>query len=349
MRRISRTGFTLVELLVVIAIIGVLVGLLLPAVQAAREAARNASCQNNLRQLGLALQNFSTSKKRYPGYQETFGTRGSNGKVGSWAVSLFPSLEQQPLRDLWDLPDEQASWVAAVGGNTIQQERFFPNINIFKCPSDVVSDEPVAINSYACNAGFLPALSSGQVDYNAFNISPADSQGPKNGVFVNKLPGRINDSDVFGSYPKDVSSDQMRDGTSSTIAFTENLQANGWNYVSPSNDSVRWHVGVVWLYRGDGSPPPGAGAANPAPDPLLEVNKINGKKLEATLANDGFNAGRPSSNHYGIINTAMLDGSVISLDEQTDYYVYQALMTPQTRQSSVPFKGYILKDDDFRQ
>ena len=62
-----------------------------------------------------------------------------------------------------------------------------------------------------------------------------------------------------------------------------------------------------------------------------------------------FNAARPSSNHPGVVVVAMLDGSVKNIDVTTEYHVYQALMTPMTKQSDAPLNNYLLKDDDYIQ
>ncbi len=89
----SKAGFTLVELLVVIAIIGVLVALLLPAVQAAREAARRMSCANNLRQIGLAMQNYESANKRFP--PSLF--IGENQYRWSAQARILPYIEQSAV------------------------------------------------------------------------------------------------------------------------------------------------------------------------------------------------------------------------------------------------------------
>lgn len=96
----KRRGFTLVELLVVLAIIGVLVSLLLPAVQMAREAARRMQCQNNLKQIGLALHNHESSRKCVP----PLGDYLSAGSSVYWSVhaKLLPYLEQSNLQALID-------------------------------------------------------------------------------------------------------------------------------------------------------------------------------------------------------------------------------------------------------
>jgi prepilin-type N-terminal cleavage/methylation domain-containing protein len=91
-----KRGFTLIELLVVIAIIAVLIALLLPAVQAAREAARRAQCASNLRQIGLALQNYHTALGVFPPGRLR-GTIDHNGRCFSAYAYLLPHLDQDRL------------------------------------------------------------------------------------------------------------------------------------------------------------------------------------------------------------------------------------------------------------
>jgi prepilin-type N-terminal cleavage/methylation domain-containing protein len=79
-------GFTLVELLVVIAIIGVLIGMLLPAVQSAREAARRNSCASNLRQFGLSLLNYESSRGHFPATDARGSTTVSATATGGWSL-----------------------------------------------------------------------------------------------------------------------------------------------------------------------------------------------------------------------------------------------------------------------
>ena len=106
-------AFTLVELLVVIAIIGMLIALLLPAIQAAREAARRSSCANNLRQIGLAMQNFHDARRHFPpgNRHEPFMSTGDFAigtartiPCGTWGWDLFilPFMEGTAIFDAFD-------------------------------------------------------------------------------------------------------------------------------------------------------------------------------------------------------------------------------------------------------
>lgn len=102
----KRTAFTLVEVLVVIAIIGVLIALLLPAVQAARAAARRTHCQNNLKQLGLALHNHHDTKRFFPAGITAITTDFRHSQRNGF-VDLLPFIEQKNIYDRWQF---DVSW-----------------------------------------------------------------------------------------------------------------------------------------------------------------------------------------------------------------------------------------------
>jgi prepilin-type N-terminal cleavage/methylation domain-containing protein len=292
-----RSAFTIVEMLVVISIIVVLAGLLLPAVQAAREAARRAQCSNNLRNLGLAVRQFETSKlflppsRSFPSigppYVKPDNWDTDFNLVASWVHFILPELDQRSLADT------MRSTLQSVPGTPIMSAAG-GKLSILICPSDSTNDDTDSILSYGCN--------SGRSD--VFN-PPFPFDWPANGALTTRIKGRL---DTFPEPAKSATAD-FRDGTTNTILFAENIDLFSWQIANTEYD-----VGVVWTID----------TTNPS---FLPLNIGAGDDASYPAGpTDEFHA-RPSSEHPGGFDFCMADGSVKFVAEAIDYTVFCRLMT----------------------
>jgi len=130
-----KRGFTLIELLVVIAIIAILIGLLLPAVQKVREAAARMSCSNNIKQLGLAVQNYaSTYQSQLPALTSSTGAPTWGNYQGDILISLLPYVEQQSLYN-FAIQNPGNTWDGTNMGGALPYVRQ-QTVKTYLCPSD---------------------------------------------------------------------------------------------------------------------------------------------------------------------------------------------------------------------
>lgn len=346
-----RPGFTLIELLVVISIIGVLIALLLPAVQGAREAARRAQCSNNLKQLGLAVNNYLSQTGAYPHLMTNFAEANTGGPlVGSgqwplgWAVSILPMMEQQSLYN-----SANFSFGASTAANytTVTLTR----VATLVCPSEDGTGPWVASSwaNYAANVG---GPSSIMTWAGPIIIMRTDAKGQSGGP---------NNRNV-----RTLGAENITDGTSNTVLFSERLAGlgSGPNPAIGSRDALRVSYSVSAPVTDDqgnaaearafvqacnalptGTTPPAghnqwSGACwSGTHTGTLRFNSYNHVNTPnkttchpATAPHGGApgghdNALTASSNHPGGVNVVMVDGSVRFIKDSVALDVWWGLGT----------------------
>ncbi len=296
--RRGRLGFTLIELLVVIAIIAILIGLLLPAVQKVREAAANSQCKNNLKQWGLAMQNYHNVYKKFP-----LGSR--NGPRQTWVMYLWPYIEQDNLanpvnyatQDFYTPPCTVYNTMNGLTGQAVP---------LYYCPNDVGigADLDDPSQTYCRRRGNY-VVNWGLVYY---DTAPTTiTRGP----FYNIGGSRAT--------PNFTRITDIKDGSSNTMMMSEYLRSyshddNDWRGDIQNDDGVSHFM--VFTTPNSTTPDVVSWAISNG-DPLMPVSTSGG--------NGEFNTAR--SRHTGGVNVVFCDGSVQFITNGVSQITWQALGT----------------------
>lgn len=313
-------GFTLVELLVVIAIIGVLVALLLPAVQAAREAARRLHCANNMKQMGLALQNHLSARRTFPsGELDPPVPEIVPGAAGvCWSTEILPYLELQPLYEQLE-GLTYGGYCGPVAGPPQHQAALCTVVDTYTCPSSghaktfnfAAVPTPNSLGHSPNDFGILEYVGIGGSNrVPPYNSTPTVGTYSTNGTLYRN--SRVRQADI-----KDGSSHTMIVGEYSGLAPGQRFSGDG----SLQTNDTPWHLGAdhIWsIYtysvKTVAHPPNTAWYWNcPGCDPPLMISLSE------------FSQGALKSSHPGGIHVSMCDGSAHFLTDDIDLEVYKDL------------------------